>query len=61
MGCSVVRYGKVERVPNVDRSKLQEVARILGIADPGTIEGIDLHITPSGTHDTRMVPPSTSP
>ena len=57
MGCSVVRSGKVERVPTVDRSKLQEVARILGIADPDTIEGIDLHITPDGTQDTQMVPP----
>lgn len=60
MGCSVVRGGAIERVPTVDRSKLEDVARILGIANPDGIDGISLHITRHGTKDTQMVPRSPS-
>jgi len=55
MGAHVYRPGQpVQRLVNLAPAQLEDIARILGIADPSQVHGIHLSVT-------RQAPPSPPP
>jgi hypothetical protein len=55
MGADLYRQGQpVQRLTNLTPAQLEDIARILGIADPSQVQAIYLSIT-------RQAPPSPPP